>query len=267
MIITDLDGTFYKVGGGLVEKNLKAIEYFKENGGLFTIASGRVPSAMGYDIEIFKTLTNVPAILCNGAYLYDFNRGERIAEIEVNYEKAIEISRAVHKKVPDVIVRVSYGGIEYRLKDGDDFYYEGGVCKIIGENAPILKNWTRVSFDGNKDNTELVREHFEDEYKEYFSFMKACPEIYEFQDKYATKGQALDRLRAYIKEAKIADSELKIYALGDFENDLDLLAHADVSACPENAIDAVKRSAQIRLCHCNDGTTADLISKIEAGEA
>lgn len=267
MIITDLDGTFYKTGGGLVEKNLEAVEYFKKNGGLFTIASGRVPSAMGYDIEIFKTLTNVPAILCNGAYIYDFHTGTRISEIEVNYDKAIEISRAVHKKVPDVTVRVSYGGNEYRLKDGDDFYHVGDMCKVIGENAPVLKSWTRVSFDGNPDNTELVRKYFENDYKEYFSFMKACPEIYEFQDIKASKGQALDRLRAYIREANLAKGQLKIYALGDFENDLDLLAHADVSACPENAIESVKRVADIQLCHCNDGTTADLIAKIESGEA
>ena len=152
MIITDLDGTFYKAGGGLVERNLEAVKYFKKNGGLFTIASGRVPTVMGYDIEIFKSLTNVPAILCNGAYLYDFHTCERISEIEVNYDKAIEISRAVHEKIPDVTVRVSYGGNEYRLKDGDDFSNADGVCRIVGENAPILKNWTRVSFDGNPDN-------------------------------------------------------------------------------------------------------------------
>ena len=267
MIITDLDGTFYKTTGGVPESNLEAVDYFKKNGGLFTIASGRTPCAMGCDTEFFTPLTNAPAVLCNGAYLYDFKSKERISEVELNYKKAVEIANAVHREFPHVYARISIGGNEFRLVEGCEFDVTDGKYSVKGTKSTDISNWTRISFDTDRETADAIRERFEDEYKQYFAFMKACPEIYEFQDIRGTKGQGLDRLREYLKATGLAGEALKIYAVGDFENDLDLLTHADVAACPENALDCVKAIASVHLCHCNDGAIADLIGKIERGEA
>lgn len=267
MIISDLDGTFYRTTGGVPEKNLEAVEHFKKNGGFFTIASGRTPCAMGYDTELFAPLTNAPAVLCNGAYLYDFNTGERISQVELNYEKAVELARAVHREFPHVFARISIGGNEFRLVEGCDFDCVDGKYSVTGPKSIEISDWTRISFDTDRESADAIRERFEDEYKEYFAFMKACHEIYEFQDICGTKGQGLDRLREHMQSLGLTSESLKVYAVGDFENDLDLLAHADVAACPANAIDSVKAIASVHLCHCNDGAIADLIGRIERGEA
>ena len=41
-ILTDMDGTLLDSNKKISEKNLNMIEYFRQNGGTFTIASGRL---------------------------------------------------------------------------------------------------------------------------------------------------------------------------------------------------------------------------------
>ena len=66
------------VGGdpipSLDRKNREALEYFSAHGGHFAVATGRALAA-------FQTIApelpiNTPCVICNGAALYDFGRGE-----------------------------------------------------------------------------------------------------------------------------------------------------------------------------------------------
>lgn len=250
MIVTDLDGTFYNSKHDFHKINMEAVEYYKANGGLFTVASGRVPSSLTGKLDTFRELTNVPAILCNGGFCYDFASNERFLQIEVNHEKATELLRTVKEHFTVFRTRCSLIGNEVPLGDiSETESYEG---------------WTRVSFDDRSyDNLNAIRNMIEDRYSDYFAFMFASPEIFEFQAKTATKGQALDRLRRLLINEGRADASLRVFAVGDFENDLDMLHHADVACCPENAIDSVKAISKVHLCHCDDGAIADLIDRIE----
>ncbi len=253
MIVTDLDGTFYDSEHNFHKKNIEAVEYFKKNGGLFTVASGRVPSSLKDRMEAFRELTNVPAILCNGGFCYDFASDTRFSEIEVDHQKAADVIRFVRDNFDIYRIRASLLGEEIAI--GNTF------------DEDSFKGWTRVSFDDRSYETlNNIRQVIEKRYKEDFSFMFACPEIFEFQDKAATKGQALDRLRQKLVCDGKADANLKIYAVGDYENDLDMLQNADVACCPKNAMDTVKKASKIHLCHCDDGAIADLIYRIESLE-
>lgn len=253
MIVTDLDGTFYDSKHNFQQKNIEAVEYFKKNGGLFTVASGRVPSSLKDRMEAFRELTNVPAILCNGGFCYDFASDARFLEKEVDHKKAADVIRFVQDNFDVERIRASLFGEEIAI-DGE-----------FDEDS--FKGWTRVSFDDRSCKTLAdIRSAIENRCMNDFSFMFACPEIFEFQDKAATKGQALDRLRKKLVLDGKADEKLKIYAVGDYENDLDMLYHADVACCPENAMETVKKASKIQLCHCDDGAIADLICRIEALE-
>ena len=250
MIVTDLDGTFYNSDHDFHPRNLEAVEYFTKNGGLFTIATGRVPETMTKQLETFKRITNAPAILCNGAFLYDFAEDKRSMMVELDREKATEIVKLVKDEYNVFRTRACAKGGEIPIEELSDL--------------ALLRDWTRVSFDdGSTDTLNLIRQAVETRYKDDFSFMFACPEIFEFQAKEATKGKGLDRLRLLLNEKGQADTSLRIYAVGDFENDLELLRHTDVACCPDNAIDLIKEASHIKLCHHNDGAIADLIERIE----
>jgi len=58
------------------EENIKAVSYFVDNGGIFTIATGRMELGTRKYLEVLPV--NAPVILYNGALIYDFNKEERI---------------------------------------------------------------------------------------------------------------------------------------------------------------------------------------------
>ena len=202
--------------------------------------------------EDVKHIANAPMILCNGAFCYDFANGNLTDELELNKDKAIEIVRTVLSDYPEISMRCCLGAVENRLA-GDE---------ILDD----FKHWTRVSFDSEKEVLDRLRAYLERIYSDDFVFMKACDVILEFQTPGATKGQGIDRLKARLKaQGRITDS-VTVYAVGDFENDLDMLSNADIACCPDNAIDSVKALSQIHLCHYTKGAIADLIDRIEGGK-
>ena len=67
------------------------------------------------------------------------------------------------------------------------------------------------------------------------------------------------------REKKVG-KPVRLFACGDYENDLTMLAAADVAVCPTNALDCVKAVADVCLCHHTEGLIANLIELIEKGE-
>ena len=99
-ILTDLDGTFLGKGGRMVERNVEAIEYFKAEGGLFSLSTGRMHYSLGKMVFDVDKLVNAPAILCNGTYLYDFEQKRVLAEIVMDGDLAYETMAFVRKSFP-----------------------------------------------------------------------------------------------------------------------------------------------------------------------
>ncbi len=276
LILTDLDGTFFDSKWSIPKNNLEAIEYFKKNGGLFAVASGREPIIMGSLDPIINDLVNCPCILCNGAYCYDFHKKEYFGIIELDYDKAEELIQGVRREFPEIGIRLSTARGFYLAHADEQLTKDltGGFKHLVDNGllhlAPIDKTpremWTRCAFYGTPEELSKLRLRFESEYSDYFAFNLAGPDICDWQSTKATKGLALESIRAQLIKEGRADNSLKIYAIGDYENDIDMLKRCDVSACPENAIDEVKAISKVKLCHCDGGTTADLIGRIDRGE-
>jgi hydroxymethylpyrimidine pyrophosphatase-like HAD family hydrolase len=70
-------------------------------------------------------------------------------------------------------------------------------------------------------------------------------------------------MKEYYRSLGIDD--LKVYCIGDYENDIDMLENADKAFCPSNAIDEVKAVCHKILCDHNDGAVADMIEYILNG--
>lgn len=78
ILISDMDGTIINSDKKISERDKKAINYFKENGGLFTIATGRMlPSANRYVLDLDLSL---PIILYNGGKIYDYKEEKTLKE-------------------------------------------------------------------------------------------------------------------------------------------------------------------------------------------
>lgn len=266
-IVTDIDGTFFDSSSKLVKRNLDAVEYFKENGGLFAVATGRVPEIMGFELEkIMPTLANIPCICSNGAFAYDFREKRAYNEIFLNADRATELIKRVIAEFPDVNARLSTKNGKYVMQNTSWDEPSASDATVVGylpiDDVPRC-GWYRAAFDGSCHDLDTIRAKFEAEYADEFDFVKSCDEIYEFNDKIATKGHALENLRKLLIESGRASSKLKIYSAGDFENDITLLKSADVACCPANAIQKVKDICKFQVCKCDDGAIADIIEAID----
>lgn len=90
VLVSDMDGTLIGSDKIISSDNREAIDYFINEGGLFTIATGRMlPSVLEYRESLNL---NLPILIHNGGKIYDVIKEEIISEvyIEENRKEAIK---------------------------------------------------------------------------------------------------------------------------------------------------------------------------------
>lgn len=250
LILSDFDGTFAGKNGRIVESNVEAIKKFQDLGGHFTFSTGRLPSMMKLVYPDFASIVNAPLIMCNGAIIYDAEKGEIIDEHFFDGVKAREDIKLLMSKFDIKLGCYTDDGILQNVSDPD---------MIVGDN------FRKINLTFNDAQTAIacrtyVNENFDNKYLCFRSFQ--C--FAEIVDKNVSKGRRVSYMKEYFNAKGIKD--LKIYCIGDYENDIDMLSAADVAVCPSNAIDAVKSICDHVLCDHDRGAVAHLINKIENNE-
>lgn len=242
-LYSDLDGTLFDDDKSVSEENRIAIETFVREGGRFGVATGRAPKIIG---AIERDLpVNAPCILLNGAGLYDLSRGEYLATHTVDREIMERIVKCVLSVRADACIQVFSGHEIYETNPDqrDDPYSvmeKFPVIKLPLEEIPepalkLLIAHTSPNLDAIYEGVMQV------EGIEHFSVFRTCDWYLEFVANGVNKGIALGDTRSRCKDAKT------ILAIGDFNNDLEMVARADIGAAPANAIDEVKSAASIVL--------------------
>ena len=104
LMVSDLDKTFFAEGTDIPPRNIEAVKYFIENGGKFTLATGR--GAVAAKIIAADIPQNAPEILFNGAMLYDMAREEVIEQHGVNTPDMVSLMHSIIEKYPDIMLVV-----------------------------------------------------------------------------------------------------------------------------------------------------------------
>ncbi len=263
LIVSDLDGTFLGERGTLVPKNLKAIRYFVDNGGLFTIATGRDFRVLKYVFPNARDFISCPAILCNGCYLYDFNTERMQGVISLNKEELLPILDRIYDQFPNIGYRISFD-LGFLCPDHVPlpFQKDTSLSPIIvrGRLKDYIEYpWHKLVFVGSPLQIQSLSEFVSTLPLRSMNTTTSSPELLELLPRGAGKGNKLGDLKNLY-------SSRTIVGVGDFENDFDLLEKADISACPENALDTIKDISLLQLCHHRDGCIADLIYKLDSGK-
>ncbi len=263
VIVTDLDGTFLNDREGLVERNAEAIEYFKANGGHFTVATGRVALHALGAVPSLRQLVNMPMITCNGACVYDI-QSERVCDLyPMRHELAMDIMAFIRENFPNVGVRAGAHeycflctpeGLEHPMITADVERYKNESCLIVPldewKSLPLLKLVLRAE----SEELAALAPELEARFGESISFCKSWETIIDVLPKGVNKGVPFE---SYIR--KVMPQGTKIYACGDYLNDMEMLKSADVAVCPSGAQDSIKAICDLCLCSNNEGLIADLI--------
>ena len=260
-ILTDLDKTFLADGSKMVQRNVDAIEYFKSEGGIFTISTGRMHHGLENTVIGVEKLLNAPALMCNGTYFYDFSKREVSCETFIDAELVIKTVQFVHNLNMVRIIRGSArNGYLVESPDGNAAMSlrNHGINAIVC--APYEKwdseNIYKLSFVDEAQTLIELEEILKKEFAGRYEYNRSSPIQLELQTVGVNKAKLIAPFKElYSKQGR----ELTVYACGDNENDIAMLRAADVALCPSNAIDAVKAICHKCLCSNNDGVIADLI--------
>lgn len=271
LIVTDLDGTFFGKGARLVERNLTAIERFKTGGGHITAGTGRIPANIRKGISTCGELFNAPAITANGAFIYDLTADICLKSTPMDAEATLAAARLVESLNPKVGMRVSTGKHFLVNRDrlnpailrdigGDPDTYAGDVLPLSAWKTEGAA-WYKMVFRGEYEDLISIRPAVEAAFGDTFEYSVSSPHFFELQRKGCTKATGLRFVAERLAEA--LGHPVTTVAVGDQENDLPMLLAADMAACPENAVEAVKAVCSVRLCHHDEGCIADLIGRLE----
>ncbi|MBO5454357.1 MAG: HAD-IIB family hydrolase [Clostridia bacterium] len=247
LICSDLDGTFRnKID---IEPNLRAVKYFTDNGGKFTFATGRTVSHL--EKLNYNHIINAPACICNGAVVYDGTTQKvlREARLEFKVMDFIDVIKRYNGSIQGVSIYNSCFEDEYNCRE----------INSISNDIMCLNPLKIVCVFLTPEETEEFKNFARNEYLFETSYIgRSWSTGVEFNSINATKGCALDFIKSQL------DNIHTTIGIGDYENDIPLLSHADIGVAVNNALEIVKSSADIMVKPCEESAVADLISILDS---
>ena len=267
LLTVDFDRTLTAPDSTIPERNLEAIRYFIENGGTFTVNSGRSLPMTNCFRDIVPV--NAPLLLYNGSAAYDTKTGQLIncREIELDPEEMIQDLEA---HLPGLIVEQqgTYAHHLFHKDAGWESYCDNnkGPWEYADPNnvpRPFLKVavygqfWTNTvasMYEATARELELFDEaiaYVQKKYGDKVDMFRACARILDIHTKGVSK---LNAARALQKQL----GKKILVCAGDAENDINMLDGADYAYCPADGVVADRYET---VCNCADGAVADVIYK------
>lgn len=164
ILMTDLDGTLLTDDKRILPLDLEAIERFRAGGGLFTMATGRGYSMAKHIAD--KLRLDCPAVVYNGAAVYDFRQEKFLWQCEIG-SRAADIIKRVAERYPDIGVEVLRGNVVHVpfLNDTEQWHLnlenvQADWSKL--ENIP-QDGWLKVLFaypQGENGRTSALHRAF-----------------------------------------------------------------------------------------------------------
>lgn len=259
MILTDMDGTLLNSQRQLSQGNQEAARYFMEQGGLFSVATGRAKRAMEYFMP--ELTINAPAVLFNGSVVYDFEKNAPVWEKPLEENAAWDFAR-------DMMERFPFLGFEVFLADGEFVARSNPITEkhFVSIRLPLVERplekipqpWVKFNLTGEPEKMGPVAEYAQKQYGEEYFMQFSSPYFYEVMAKGANKGAGAEtvcRIKGIHKG--------HLYTLGDNLNDKELMECAALSFAPENAAPAIQQIAGRILPHCDKDTLAAAVRVLE----
>lgn len=240
LIVSDIDGTLTNSNQELSAENKEAIEYFKSEGGIFTIATGRLVDY--FKEKEFQMLVNCPAILLNGAAVYDFKKEEFIY-LKKFHNDFLEVYK-------EILKFENFNKIDFCFQDKTRNSQDVDIknCKELCKIVTVVENEQTALDLREKLLCKFLKTH--EVFRTWSTGVEVLP-------KGATKGNCIEILRKHLKNIKT------VAAIGDFENDMSLLEKSDIAFAPENAFEELKQKADYIVSHHNNHAIKDLIEILE----
>lgn len=242
LVTTDLDGTLLNSEGKLSSENRTALQMAIEAGVIVTISTGRMfSSTLRFANEI--GITN-PLICYNGALIKEPLSQRVIRHTPLRMDLAREMLAYLKKRkayVQSYIDDILYvhDKEEFLAKDYERVYGIRGAA--IGDliYEPHIEPTKLLSMASSLEDAHLLSNELRERFGDAIYIARSSAEFVEMMDISVNKGVAL---KALAESMGIAPDE--ILALGDGENDVEMLRYAGIGCAVNNACTAAKAAAR-----------------------
>ncbi len=248
LICTDFDGTFALPGAQLSKENLKAVRYFQENGGLFTIASGRTPAFIRALADQFTP--NAPVIAMNGALICDEHTGRILRRYPMDRGVLALMDELAETGLPECMSLWN----EHEIRD--DWHASDGL-KPSERFSGLPEPWYKTVIMQDSDKTLELRDYFQSRYAARYHSGRSWPGGFEIHSLQSGKGECVRALKDMY-----AGRIHTTVGVGDYENDLSLVRDSDIGYAVGNAIDALKAVADRITVDHTDHAIARIIEEL-----
>ena len=264
LLTVDYDRTLTAPDSTIPERNIEAIRYFLENGGAFTVNTGRsLPMAQAFKD---KVPTSAPLLLYTGAAAYDAAQEKLVFMQEIQ----MDMWETVHELLelfPDLVVEVQALDKHYNFipHAGWDAFSANNCAYATAEPGQDLGPFLKFAiygeirdvtvnhlFHGTEEEIRRMDEAeavLNEKYGDKLAVFRAGPRVIDVQAKGVSKAAAARRLQQQMGR-KI------LVCMGDAENDVVMLDGADYAFVPA---DAILKDRYENVCQCADGAVADVI--------
>ena len=255
-LFSDMDGTLLNSQKHVSRENIESIIKFTDKGGHFAVATGRSPEiSLPFLAGIPVT---APSILYNGAGIYDFSKCKFLHKEFLPKEILKQILDISIQEYPYICIEAfAEGPIQLLNRDCIIDHY------ITGEKQPYRfasyhaeDQYMKFLLYAEPSALQRVCKKLHPIMKNKVSYTFSSPFYLEILPLHVSKGSALKWI---CKNCKIDIQN--VAAIGDFDNDCEMLRYAALSAAPGNASNAALEAAEYIVSSNDNSCVSNFIEK------
>ena len=260
LFFADYDDTLYNSRRAVSPENRAAVRYLIDNGGYFSIATGRAHRTFTPQIEKEDIPLNAPVVLSNGAAIYDYAGGRYL------------LDSCLDKSAPHWLAELCgvFPALGFEAYHGEDIYVHNpnavtrehlsrvGGAQILAPIGEMPTPWSKVILQQDEPYLRRVQARLLSLWGSRCEAIFSNRYLLEMTAKGCNKGAMVDRVARLLG---IAPQNL--YCMGDNQNDIPMLALSAIPFAPANCSQPVKDWGARVLRHCDEHAVAQAIEILD----
>lgn len=265
LLTVDFDRTMTGPDSKIPQRNLDAVAFFMENGGTFTINTGR--SMASFKKHLGKVPVNAPILMYNGSARWEDGKLTHLKVLDMDLWETVE---TLKKEFPGMNVEIQGVDAHYLIQPEPAYvaFYDalkwgyrvvetgedlGPFLKFALAGSPKSKSVATLFDISEAEDAQFdaAQARIQALWEGKVEVYRAAPRIIDVHAKGVSKIAAARQLQEELGK-KI------LVCAGDAENDIPMLEGADFAFCPADGVVANRFET---VCNCADGAIADIIYK------
>ena len=263
LIAIDMDGTLLNHQKEIPEENIRAIRKAAEAGVKIVICTGRMlTGVLPYFEQLDFAGQDEYAILNNGCSTYKTSDWALVTYADLSSEDVAFLAE-VSSQYPDIFLTLTDNSGFTVLEEEVPALVAYDASLVFTEAKPVTLESAMDSapvfqamYLGESAALTIFQEEKAEQLSQRFSTVRSQSYIFEAMPKGVTKASALAELA---KLLGILPEE--VMAIGDGNNDLEMIAFAGYGVAMGNATDAVKAIAKYQTSSCDEAGVAQAIER------